>query len=206
MPKPKPLVLNSFCQRQFNNSHSDVNIPMDMSDFLEKVNQAYYKNPNLRPGYADFCKHLIIENFTDAIQYYAPITQENEYLLKTAYIARKEYELPVLRRFFKKEEIKAPRAIYLDIILYSKKQIDLEEEELKKKNLNYTEEGLNTDKDYDWGIISIKPQDVDYEIPMDPITMMRNALGPEEGGSGVALDRNKYMQSVEFWSYNAVIN
>lgn len=30
---------------------------------------------------------------------------------------------------------------------------------------------------------------VDFEIPMDPITMMRNSLGAEEGGSGVKLDR-----------------
>ena len=30
--------------------------------------------------------------------------------------------------------------------------------------------------------------------------MIRNALGKEEGGSGVTLNREKYMQSVEFWS------
>jgi len=30
---------------------------------------------------------------------------------------------------------------------------------------------------------------IDSEIPMDPITIMRNALGKEEGGSGVKLDR-----------------
>ena len=40
---------------------------------------------------------------------------------------------------------------------------------------------------------------------MDPITMMRNALGPEEGGSGVKLDREKYKQSVDFWSRNAIV-
>ena len=34
-----------------------------------------------------------------------------------------------------------------------------------------------------WGIISIKAQNEDYETPMQPITMMRNALGREEGGS-----------------------
>jgi hypothetical protein len=34
---------------------------------------------------------------------------------------------------------------------------------------------------------------------MAPITMMRNALGKEEGGSGVPLDREKYQESVEFW-------
>jgi hypothetical protein len=51
-----------------------------------------------------------------------------------------------------------------------------------------------------WGIISVKGQLCNYELPMQPITMMRNALGASEGGSGVALDREKYKQSVEFWS------
>lgn len=55
------------------------------------------------------------------------------------------------------------------------------------------------------GLISLKAQTVDYEIPMNPITMMRNALGKEEGGSGVPIDREKYAQSVEFWSGHAVI-
>src|SRR3546814_16662821 len=41
------------------------------------------------------------------------------------------------------------------------------------------------------------------EIPMAPITMMRNALGVEEGGSGVPLDRDAYRRSVEFWERNA---
>ena len=40
---------------------------------------------------------------------------------------------------------------------------------------------------------------------MNPITMMRNSLGKEEGGSGVPLDRVKYMESVDFWSKNALI-
>lgn len=60
-------------------------------------------------------------------------------------------------------------------------------------------------QDFDWGVISIKPQDIDQEILMDPITMMRNALGAEEGGSGVKLDREKYLESVSFWSKNAII-
>ncbi|CAM9961410.1 unnamed protein product [Laminaria digitata] len=62
-----------------------------------------------------------------------------------------------------------------------------------------------TGADAPWGIISVKSQDVDHEIPMQPITMMRNALGKEEGGSGVALDRQKYMESVDFWRNHAPI-
>lgn len=45
----------------------------------------------------------------------------------------------------------------------------------------------------------MKGQLCDYELPMQPITMMRNALGKEHGGSGVPLDFAKYMDSVNFW-------
>ena len=37
----------------------------------------------------------------------------------------------------------------------------------------------NSEVDYDYAIIWVKPQDVEYECPMDPITAMRNALGKE---------------------------
>lgn len=59
--------------------------------------------------------------------------------------------------------------------------------------------------DAPWGIISVKSQDVDHEITMQPVTMMRNALGREEGGSGVVLDRQKYAESVAFWKDHAPV-
>ena len=34
---------------------------------------------------------------------------------------------------------------------------------------------------------------------------MRNALGKEEGGSGISLNRIEYMKSVEFWKKHATI-
>ena len=34
---------------------------------------------------------------------------------------------------------------------------------------------------------------------MAPITMMRNALGKDQGGSGVSLERKKYRESVKYW-------
>ena len=51
----------------------------------------------------------------------------------------------------------------------------------------------NKDIDYDFGIVSVKNKKKKKETPMDPITMMRNALGKAEGGSGVPLDREKYL-------------
>jgi hypothetical protein len=54
----------------------------------------------LKDGYAPFCKHLFIENFTNSQSSTLEITNENEKYLKTAYIARRENELAVLERWF----------------------------------------------------------------------------------------------------------
>ena len=49
-------------------------------------------------------------------------------------------------------------------------------------------------------------QDIDYELPMTPITNMRNALGKEYGGSGIPIDRNEYMKCVEYWDTHAIMS
>lgn len=61
------------------------------------------------------------------------------------------------------------------------------------------------DIDYEWGIVSVKPQDTDCETPMQPITIMRNSLGKAEGGSGVSIDPIKYRESVDFWKKHAIL-
>ena len=63
---------------------------------------------------------------------------------------------------------------------------------------------VHGDLDYDYGIVSINPQDADFECPMNPITMMRNSM-ISEGGSGVAIVKEKYMESVKFWSEHATL-
>ena len=56
-----------------------------------------------------------------------PITKENEPLLRSGYEARTEQELPVLVRWFPAESLPSPPvAKYLDIILYSREQINKE--------------------------------------------------------------------------------
>lgn len=41
---------------------------------------------------------------------------------------------------------------------------------------------------------------------MTPATAMRNALGREEGGSGVPLDREAYERASAFWETCALIS
>ena len=66
--------------------------------------------------------------------------------------------------------------------------------------------GKDTSEPAPWGIVSIKAQDVDYELPMNPITIMRNSLGKEEGGSGVPIDREVYMAAYTYWNDNASVS
>ena len=107
-------------------------------------------------------------------------------------MSRTEKELAVLERFIPRESFTPPVAKYLDIILYSRDQVKQECDEMGDE--------FTLSDDAEWGIVAIKPQDEKFETPMQPITMLRNALGKSEGGSGVPLDKSKYKESVEFWS------
>jgi len=141
------------------------------------------------PGYAPFCKLLVLENFTDARIGSIPITLENYQYLRSGYSARRDSELPIFSRWFELP-ISKSKADYLALVLYSKEQI--------------IKEGT-TDFDADWGVVAILGQSHSNEEPMKPETMLRNALGIEEGGSGVPLDRDQYLRSVDFWDKHATV-
>ena len=136
------------------------------------------------------------------------ITKENEHCLRTKYEARNDKELPVLARYFdrellleggkKKEEDVFPVAQYIDLILYSREQIEKENAAMGKEDDDGKEKETAP-----WGIISIKSQPVDHELPMTPITAMRNAVGKDQGGSGVELVREAYMEAYEYWNDHA---
>ncbi|CAI2379730.1 unnamed protein product [Moneuplotes crassus] len=202
MEGAKKIVLDPFCFKQFEPKEDGTPAAIDFNkeELTEKVNSYYIEKGTdcLKPGYAPFCKHIFMENFTPALQSTAEITDENKGLLQCAYEARRENELAVLTRWFPQEHITATTAKYLDIILYSYDQVQSENESMST-------EDPNKDIGYDYAIISIKPQGVDFELPMQPITMMRNSLGKEYGGSGVPFDEDKYKESVKYWESNALI-
>ena len=186
----RTFVLDKFCLRQF-----ESKIDYQPQDFESKVNElASLKD--LVDGYAPFCKHVFVPNFAGLLLNTLKITPQNKHLLRSEYEARTEKELPVLVRHFPAEAVTAPPAKLLDIILYSRDQII-------KENAA-TGSAVDLAETAPWGIISVKPQDVRHELPMQPITMMRNTM-ISEGGSGVELDRAKYAESVAFWQEHAVI-
>ncbi|GAB5035891.1 flagellar associated protein [Nannochloropsis oceanica] len=193
------LTVDDFCLRQFSPEYGGSKITMPPAEFEARVNAYYHANPHLADGYAPFCKHIFMPNFAGLTAGTAPITPENEHLLRSVYEARTEQELPVMVRFFPKDLVPPRRATHLDIILYSREQIRKENADMGNPDKAASHETAP------WGIISVKAQDADHELPMQPITMLRNALGREYGGSGVELVREKYLESVDFWSQNAII-
>jgi hypothetical protein len=136
-------------------------------------------------GYAPFCQLRAHRNWTSTRCSAIAITDENRPLLRSAYEARTPAELPVLVRWF--EGLEPPVANYLVPILYDRAQLAKE----------------GTPIEADWGIVGCLYNMEPAEIPMVPITMLRNALGVEEGGSGVPIDREAYARAVDFWSRHA---
>jgi len=136
-------------------------------------------------GYAPFCKLHVHRNWTSTRCLTVPVNESNRHLLRSAYEARSREELPVLVRWF--EGIEPPVANYLLPILYSREQLAREGSPIEA----------------DWGVVGCLYTMEPEEIPMVPITMMRNALGVDEGGSGVALDRTAYRRAVAFWEAHA---
>lgn len=172
----------------------------DKQEFLDQVHAEFKNGSGLVNGYAPFCKHLFVRNEYDCTVGAIPITPENKHLLVSGYTRRRPEELAVLTRWFPTSAVTAPRAKYLDIILYSREQLIKEHAALYGK-----EENEIVLPDCPWGIISIKAQSESYETPMNPITMLRNALGKSEGGSGVPIDRKGYEEAVAYWDSHAMI-
>ena len=179
------IVLTEFARPRLFPRVPRPNTIQDISaeQFVEHLNQ--HEPFKVLEGYAPFCKLFVYENWTSTRCLTVPINDDNRHLLRSAYEARNREELPVLVRWF--EGLQPPRANYLVVILYSAEQL--------------AKEGSPIDAD--WGIVGCIYTAEPEEVPMAPITMMRNALGVEEGGSGVPLDREAYQRAVEFWQNHA---
>lgn len=217
------IELTNFALRHFKSDFSGTKItkivtpyemPVTKANFEEQINvrigdklpDSTYNNFSnefgtvfLSEGYAPFCKLVSIRNFTNANVGSLPITIENYQYLRSGYSSRTPDELPVFSRWFELP-LKPPTAEWLILVLYSREQL------LKEYNGNKKDDVVfELSDDAEWGIVAILGQRHPSEEPMKPETMLRNALGIKEGGSGVELDRKKYLESVAFWSDNATV-
>lgn len=179
------IAMTAFARARLFPKTPRANTIQDVSaeDFVAHLNR--HPPAKVLPGYAPFCVLHVHRNWTGTRCLTVPIDDGNRHLLKSGYEARNQDELPVLTRWF--EGVQAPRAEWLIPILYTRAQLEKE----------------GTAIDADFGIVGCLYTAEPEEIPMAPITMMRNALGVAEGGSGVPLDRAAYAASVAYWARHA---
>jgi len=127
----------------------------------------------------------------------AEITEENKHLLVTQYRTRREGELPYLTRKFPKGSLEASPTNHLLVILYSKEQLE------KEARIN-DDAAPPVGEKYD--IICVNAEASELDAPMTPDTIVRNHLGVEFGGNGERLDKDKFMESVEYWDRYAMVD
>ena len=185
------IDITDFALRNWQEGASTLMRGISPEELVARCNAA---GGPLVDGYAPFCKHLFLKNDTATRAAFAPITDESRRLLRSGYLARRDGERAVLERWF--EGLEAPRAEWLDVILYSHDQLVAEARD-------YPDE--QPVPDCDWGIVSIIGVLEPSEPPMPPITQMRNALGRGEGGSGVPLDTDAYDRAADFWDRHAAV-
>ncbi len=237
--KIENIAMSNFALRHFKRESGGTKI-LDISpeEFVQVLNEKIYYHNNfinlhaegvsevsIIDGYADFCKLIILPNFTKAKTSVLPITLENYSYLRSKYIKRREGELPYLTRSFNLP-LSPPIAKYLCVVIYSKEQLLKEHEAdlLKKFEKHEKEnntilsdsqkEGLSgtlafkfelTEND-DYGVVAILAQNTCEEEPMSPETCLRNSMDIKYGGSGVPFDEAAYLKSVEFWEKNAIVS
>ena len=170
-----------------NNFYFDYNLKL----LLEDINYLYEKSFSIENGYADFCKLLFIPNNTEAKPFYIKREPFVYPYIRTEYNARTKDELPVLIEYAK-IPWEVEKAKYLMVILYNKEQLE-------------KEANSKIDKNFEYGVVGIRPVNEMIEPPLPPITIMRNSLGVEYGGSGVKIDEKEYLKSVQFWSKNVMV-
>lgn len=211
--KIENVKITEFAKRHFDPKFGGTKVlDVTIEDFeyianleLKSINSSIsteYSVKRILPGYADFCKLLVLENFTTARTGTLPITIENYQYLRTGFSSRREGELPVLSRWFELPmKSMIPTAKYLIIILYDKNQLN---KEMKAE----FENGMISEFvpfEGEWGIVSIQGTMLPKADPIPPSTIIRNSLGVNFGGSGVEINKEDYEDSVRFWDINALI-
>lgn len=188
------IEMCEFAKRQYKEDFGGTKVTPEI---VEELIHMASKPAAEFPGYADFCKIVALRNRKEdgsfLFESLKCLTVNKDEALKkggvlhTAYESRNENELPVLVEWI--SGIETPAAEYIHLILYSREQMEKEDDPVEA----------------DWAIVSIGTSAIVEVEPMRPITAMRNALGVEEGGSGVAIDREAYLKSAAYWNENIMI-
>ena len=175
------IGVNSFVKRQTKKSGKTYSKTLSFDEIAEHASDQLKKG-YFKKGYRD---GVILVKVAKKLlnDFVCPIIKINQKTKLTAeYVKRRENEEPYIRiRALNGKPLKTKN---VDLILYS-------HDVLRETNENETLKS--------WELISFHaiPDGID-ELPMGPITMMRNQLELKGGTKGF-YDSEKWAQSVNFW-------
>ena len=185
----KTVGINDFVKRQTDSNFVGTKIS---SADLEKLRKEAEKQINAgqdKEGYAKFVRIVSVKE-PSILCPIAEVTPKNEKYLKTEKTKRREGEEEYEHKYFLSSDVKGIPSHHVDIILYSKEQLEKEGEK-------------NTGSDFD--IISVNAQFSEKGAPITPETMRRNIKGPDFGGSGFQHTQEEIADSTKFWDQYAMI-
>lgn len=194
------IEYDPFVTRQFSPGFSGTKVDLEIKEeLLEVINDTYEYGlgdiGQLLDSDWPFCKYLVIPNEFGVKCAVREITLDIYPYIRTDYVSRTPDELPILTRFVQLPPgFPNKEANYIVLVLYSRVQL---EKEFKPKE---DDQEFYFDDSVEWGIVSIMGTLEPKPDPLVPVTIMRNALGIEEGGNGETLNKKVYNESVEFWS------
>ena len=211
------IEYDPFVLRQFKSEFKGTNLNRtDKEALLKHINIVYSESLiKLEDSQWDFCKYLIFKNTFNEIKSSVTKINLNIYpYIRSAYSSRTPDELPVLSRWVELPPgFELPIAEYIVIVLYSREQLLKEfmdkipgsKEILQPDFIENKEKYFYLDNDVEYGIVSVMGTLLPEADPLVPITILRNALGTEEGGNGEKLDKELYKKSVEFWNTHILV-
>jgi hypothetical protein len=189
MPDKKTVGINEFVKRQTKADFAGTKLTLAQLEQLRKKAEDAIRTNKDKRGYADFVRVVSIKD-PSIMSPIVKITPQNEKFLKTEMTKRREGEEEYEHRFFDSKDVKGTPAHHVDLILYTKEQLDKEKE-------------AHTDADYD--LISVNAEFSEKSVPISVETMKRNEKGPEFGGSGHKHSPEEYTVSESFWKDHAMV-
>ena len=181
------VAVNDFVRRQVKGSGKTYSPDLTFEEIVHHVEQRMSEG-HFRQGYRD---GVIIVQASDemAKHFVCPLVKiNNRTKLVAEYVSRREGEEPYIRiRALNGRPVKAGK---VEFILYR-------HDVLAENNEQTTEA--------DWELVSINavPEGVE-ELPMKPVTMMRNQL-QLQGGTAAQYSSDAWAKAVRFWQHYAPI-
>eukprot|EP00276_Gloeochaete_wittrockiana_P000622 CAMPEP_0184672432 /NCGR_PEP_ID=MMETSP0308-20130426/86095_1 /TAXON_ID=38269 /ORGANISM="Gloeochaete witrockiana, Strain SAG 46.84" /LENGTH=258 /DNA_ID=CAMNT_0027119759 /DNA_START=55 /DNA_END=831 /DNA_ORIENTATION=+ len=109
----------------------------------------------------------------------------------SGYRRNRDDELMVLKRWFPEDKVQPDVGAFLDIVLYTKEQINADRVKSHKPPF---------ESDATYYIVAIKAQPLPCVLPLQPEQILRNAFM-----RGLAMDRKEYQEAVTFWEKHALV-